>query len=154
MNIVMCKVIKSKCFQRSNISRNILGNNLIYNLFSFSNEALRDDEYETAQEEAELQSGDSNTASQDKTYIAPKETTLEIKRRFSVPGIEYKLVLYSYNMHNEDDFARLTWKIQCANPIVPDDWTLLYEPFLHSASPFNFTLNIAKNKVSGKNTLY
>ena len=110
---------------------------------------MRTDEYDEAEGESELQSGLSNTASQNLNYIKPKGTTLEIKRKFSVPGIEYKLVLYSYNMHNEDDFAKLTWKVQCANPIEPDDWTLEYEPFLHSSSSFNFTLNIAKNKVCG-----
>ena len=75
------------------------------------------------------------------------ETTLEIKRRFSGGGIPYKLVLYSYNMHNEDDFAKLTWNIQCATPIVPADWTLHYEPFLHSSTAFNMSLRIAKKKV-------
>lgn len=54
-------------------------------------------------------------------------------------------------MHNEDDFARLTWKIQCASPIVPDDWTLEYEPFLHTDTAFKFSLNIAKNKVRTEN---
>ena len=75
--------------------------------------ALRPNEYEEAEGETDLQSGTSGTNSQEKLYIKSKETTLEIKRKFSEPGIEYKLVLYSYNMHNEDDFARLTWKIQC-----------------------------------------
>ena len=65
-----------------------------------------------------------------------------------MPGIEYKLVLFSYNMHNEDDFAKLTWRIQCANPIVPEDWKLHYEPFLHSDTSFNMSLTIEKEKVS------
>ena len=64
-----------------------------------------------------------------------------------MPGIEYKLVLFSYNMHNEDDFAKLTWRIQCANPIVPEDWKLHYEPFLHSDTSFNMSLTIEKEKV-------
>ena len=109
--------------------------------------ALRPDEYDTAEGEASLESGSSGQTSQELNYIKPKETTLEIKRRFSVPGIEYKLVLHAANMHNEEDFAKLTWKIQCANPIVPGDWTIEYEPFLHSDTAFNFSLNIAKNKV-------
>ena len=113
--------------------------------------ALRPNEYEEAEGETDLQSGTSGTNSQEKQYIKSKETTLEIKRKFSEPGIEYKLVLYSYNMHNEDDFARLTWKIQCASPIVPDDWTLEYEPFLHTDTAFKFSLNIAKNKVRTEN---
>ena len=75
------------------------------------------------------------------------ETTLEIKRKFAVPGIEYKLVLYSYNMHNEDDFAKLTWKIQCATPIDPSKWTLDYKPFLHANTAFNMSLKIDKNSV-------
>ena len=64
-----------------------------------------------------------------------------------MPGIEYKLVLYSYNMHNEDDFAKLTWRIQCANPIIPEDWKLHYEPFLHSDTAFNMSLTIEAEKV-------
>ena len=108
---------------------------------------MRPDEYDTAEGESSLESGASGSTAQELNYIKPKETTLEIKRKFSVPGIEYKLVLYSYNMHNTDDFAKLTWKVQCANPIVPDDWSIDYEPFLHSDTAFNFSLNIAKNKV-------
>ena len=55
------------------------------------------------------------------------ETVLEIKRKFTKPGIDYTLVMNSYNMHNEEDTATLTWKITCANPIVPEDWTLTYD---------------------------
>ena len=76
------------------------------------------------------------------------ETVLEIKRKFTKPGIDYTLVMNSYNMHNEEDTATLTWKITCANPIVPEDWTLTYEPFLHASTSFKMSFTIAKNKVS------
>ena len=108
---------------------------------------VRPNEYDQETGQTELSSGESGTSSQEATYIKPKETTLDIKRKFTVPGIEYKLVLFSYNMHNEDDFAKLTWRIQCANPIVPEDWKLHYEPFLHSDTSFNMSLTIEKEKV-------
>ena len=109
--------------------------------------AVRPDEFDVGQDLTTLNSGQSNAASQDLEYIKPKETTLELKRTFPKPGIEYILILHSYNMHNEDDFADLTWKIQCANPIVPDDWELDYKPFLHSDTAFNMSLKIKKEKV-------
>ena len=109
--------------------------------------AVREDEFDIGKDNTILNSGQSNAASQELTYIKPKETTLELKRKFPKPGIEYTLILHSYNMHNEDDFADLTWKIQCANPIVPDDWELDYKPFLHSDTAFNMSLKIKKDKV-------
>jgi len=114
---------------------------------------VRPDEYDVGTDTAVLNSGASNAESQGLVYIKPKETTLEIKRTFTKPGIQYILVLYSYNMHNEDDFANLTWIIQCANPVVPDDWEVDFKPFLHSDTAFNMSLKIKENKVSKLNSV-
>ena len=112
---------------------------------------MRPDEYDTSRETSSVNTG--SAQAQELEYIKPKETTLEIKRKFTEPGIQYTLVLYSYNMHNEDDFANLTWIIQCANPVVPDDWEVDYKPFLHSDTAFNMSLKIKKEKVSNLNIL-
>ena len=115
--------------------------------------AVRPDEHDAAVADANINSGSSNVESQELEYIKPKETTLEIKRTFTKPGIQYILVLYSYNMHNEYDFANLTWIIQCANPVVPDDWEVDYKPFLHSDTAFTMDLRIKENKVSNLNSV-
>lgn len=32
--------------------------------------------------------------------------------------------------------------VSCANPVVPDDWTVTHEPFIYVNDPFNFSLTI------------
>lgn len=75
-------------------------------------------------------------------YILPTETELELKRIFTEPGVDYQVVMIASNMHNEDDMANMTWVVSCANPVVPDDWTVTHEPFIYVNDPFNFSLTI------------
>ena len=60
------------------------------------------------------------------TYVLPVITELEIKRTFTVPGVEYTLRLEAYNMHvpEELDFVVLEWKVLCGNQIIPADWSI------------------------------
>ena len=83
----------------------------------------------------------------EKKFILPVETTLELKRKFTKPGQYYHIHLEAFNMHDEDDFANLTWTVLCGNPVEPEDWTLEYSPFLEDNHPFNLTLKIATGKV-------
>ncbi|XP_059083429.1 uncharacterized protein LOC131880752, partial [Tigriopus californicus] len=75
-------------------------------------------------------------------YILPTETELELKRTFTVPGVDYRVVMIASNMHNEDDMANMTWVVSCANPVVSEDWTVTHEPFIYMNEPFNISLTI------------
>jgi hypothetical protein len=44
-----------------------------------------------------------------KTYILPLVTELQIKRKFTKPGIWYKVLMRADNMHNLEDTATMEW---------------------------------------------
>ena len=77
-----------------------------------------------------------------KTYILPLETELVLKRTFDKPGQTYRVVMNSKNMHNELDTAVMEWKVTCANPIVPADWDIEFEPYIYEGDKFELILKI------------
>ena len=48
----------------------------------------------------------------------------------------------SMNMHNELDTAVMEWQVTCANPVVPADWDLDFEPYIYEADKFELKLEI------------
>jgi hypothetical protein len=77
-----------------------------------------------------------------KEFIKPLPTELEMTRTFTVPGLRYQIEMQAENMHNPDDLATMTWLIECGNPILPADWTMTYEPFLHIQKYFDLTFTV------------
>ena len=78
----------------------------------------------------------------EKTYILPLETELVLKRTFDKPGQIFRVVMNSKNMHNEEDRAVMEWKVTCANPIVPADWDVEFEPYIYEGDKFELILKI------------
>ena len=50
-------------------------------------------------------------------------------------------------MHNPDDAAQMTWFIQCANPVIPEDWEVVFDPFQHVTTYFNISFKINKEAI-------
>ncbi len=68
-----------------------------------------------------------------------------LTRYFSTPGTEYIVTLTAENMHDETDTAIMVWKVICGYPIVADDWTMTYPPFLENGNDFTVTFTINPN---------
>ena len=81
---------------------------------------------------------------ENKQYIKPLPTELEIARTFTVPGTRYSLKMTAENMHNPDDFLEAIWEIECANPVIPDDWDVVFAPFQHVTPYFNISFRVNK----------
>lgn len=79
-----------------------------------------------------------------KEYIKPLPTILELSRTFRVPGTRYLLILEAENMHNEDDYVTMMWTIECAHPVVPADWDISFDPFQHVTDHFKIDFKINK----------
>ena len=75
-----------------------------------------------------------------KAYIKPFPTEIELTRVFEDPGTEYQVEMLAENMHNPDEIVTFRWLIECANPIIPEDWTLNFEPAIHVAPYFIMNL--------------
>jgi hypothetical protein len=41
---------------------------------------------------------------------------------------------------------KMQWDVLCANPIVPADWTVTYQPYLRPTDTFNLTFTTAASK--------
>ena len=72
-----------------------------------------------------------------KAYIKPLPTVLEITRTFPKPGTQYHLTLEAQNMHDSDDTASMTWVIECAHPVIPEDWDIEIVRNQHVTDHFN-----------------
>ena len=60
-----------------------------------------------------------------------------------IPGYTYNLTLVSYNMHDiTAPNIIMRWHIACENPVVPEDWSLLYHPEIHYGETFEITLQV------------
>ena len=79
-------------------------------------------------------------------YRKPVPTTLTLNRTFSEPGRTFNLQLSLQNDLHPEDEALLTWKVLCANPIVPDDWTLDFPTSIRPGELFIIKLKIAGGK--------
>jgi hypothetical protein len=71
-------------------------------------------------------------------------TEIEITKTFTTPGQLYEIHLEVKNMHTVDATV-LYWLVECGQPIVPSDWTLTYDPFMHSTKYFNITFSVKPN---------
>ena len=47
-------------------------------------------------------------------------------------------------MHNPDDAAQMTWFVYCANPVIPEDWEVVFDPFQHVTTFFTIDFKIKK----------
>eukprot|EP00095_Tigriopus_kingsejongensis_P012230 maker-scaffold528_size145933-snap-gene-0.29 protein:Tk12230 transcript:maker-scaffold528_size145933-snap-gene-0.29-mRNA-1 annotation:"hypothetical protein IscW_ISCW000316" len=81
-----------------------------------------------------------------KDYRLPIETTISLQREFDQPGKIFKVELNAQNELVPEDRAHLAWTIICANPIVPDDWILAYDPFNRPEDLFKFSIIIGADK--------
>ena len=52
----------------------------------------------------------------------------------------YRVVMDSMNMHNELDKAVMEWKVTCANPVVPADWDIEFDPYIYEGDPFSVNI--------------
>ena len=67
------------------------------------------------------------------TYIKSVSTEIIIDRTFRTPGYIYNLTLMSYNMHDiTAPNIIMRWHIECASPVLPQHWSLEYEPNIHT----------------------
>ena len=81
------------------------------------------------------------------SFIKSVSTEIVIDRKFTIPGYIYNLTLVSYNMHDiTAPNIILRWHIECQNPVVPEDWSLLYHPNIHFGQMFEITLEIEPEK--------
>ena len=48
----------------------------------------------------------------------------------------YEVELQVENMHNPDDHVEMRWFIYCANPVIPADWDIVFNPFQHMTDHF------------------
>ena len=77
------------------------------------------------------------------SYVKSVSTEIVIDRTFTIPGYTYNLTLVSYNMHDiTAPNIIMRWHIECQNPVVPEDWSLLYHPNIHYGQPFEMTLQV------------
>ena len=63
-------------------------------------------------------------------------------------NFRYQVVLDVENMHNTDDAAQMTWYIYCANPVIPDDWEVVFDPFQHVTTFFTIDFKMKKEEVA------
>ena len=81
------------------------------------------------------------------SFIKSVSTEIVIDRKFTIPGYVYNLTLVSYNMHDiTAPNIIMRWHIECQNPVVPEDWSLLYHPNIHFGQTFEVTLQIEPEK--------
>ena len=67
------------------------------------------------------------------TYVKSVSTEIIIDRTFRIPGYIYNLTLTSYNMHDiTAPNIIMRWHIECASPVLPQHWSLSYEPNIHT----------------------
>ena len=77
------------------------------------------------------------------SYVKSVSTEIVIDRKFTIPGYTYNLTLVSYNMHDiTAPNIIMRWHIECQNPVVPEDWSLLYHPNIHFGQTFEITLEV------------
>ena len=73
------------------------------------------------------------------TYIKSVSTEIIIDRTFRIPGYIYNLTLMSYNMHDiTAPNIIMRWHIECASPVLPQHWSLEYEPNIHTGKHLLF----------------
>ena len=66
------------------------------------------------------------------SYVKSVSTEIVIDRTFTIPGYIYNLTLVSYNMHDiTAPNIIMRWHIECQNPVVATDWSVLYHPNIH-----------------------
>ena len=81
------------------------------------------------------------------SFIKSVSTEIVIDRKFTIPGYIYNLTLISYNMHDiTAPNIIMRWHIECQNPVVPEDWSLLYHPNIHFGQMFEITLQVEPEK--------
>ena len=80
------------------------------------------------------------------SYVKSVSTEIVIDRKFTMPGYTYNLTLVSYNMHDiTAPNIIMRWHIECQNPVVPEDWSLLYHPEIHTGQTFEITLQVKED---------
>ena len=81
------------------------------------------------------------------SFVKSVSTEIVIDRKFTIPGYIYNLTLISYNMHDiTAPNIIMRWHIECQNPVVPEDWSLLYHPNIHFGQMFEITLQVEPEK--------
>lgn len=77
------------------------------------------------------------------SYVKSVSTEIVVDRKFTIPGYIYNLTLISYNMHDiTAPNIIMKWHIECQNPVVAEDWSLLYHPEIHYGETFEMTLQV------------
>ena len=68
---------------------------------------------------------------------------MELTRQFKVTGTRYEVELQVENMHNPDDHVEMRWFVYCANPVIPADWDIVFNPCQHMTDHFTIGPSIS-----------